>query len=447
MKHIALVAAVLASLAGVGRADHCNSCGPTCAPAPVCGPAPCQPAPAPVCEWKEVERTIMVPQWTTEKRKVNVTEISRQVVERKVMVNEYVRQEEKQMREVVSYERKVTPTEEKCWVDVPVWREVEQKFVVQVPYREKRQGKRTVTEQVWNEVDQQYTIHVPHNEVRKEKVTVWRSVPVQLSRKVCEDQGHWEDRPVQPAPCQVAVAPCGSCAPCQPACQPVACTQKVWVPKIVEREVPYMVNECKPFEEEREVHFTVCKPEVQVRKVKTCSLVCREVPYEYEECVWKPEERSCMRKVCDWKKEERVRKFDVVTCVPITRNVEVTVCKMVCVPREKVIQETVCTPVCVEREVSVPVCHMVEKKVMQKVPVYNPCPPAPVCAPACAPVTSCCKVIAPCRSSCDSGCALKSWGYRAPVIGEWRVGCNDCRFSRTASAIPPMLAARPSWAY
>ncbi len=406
MKQFVMTAAVIALWAGVGRADHCpKPCGPTCAPCPA---APVCPAPA--IEWREVERTILVPEWSTAKRKIHVTEYKHETHDKQITVSEMVKKEEQKTREVTVYERQNKSRVEQYWVDVPVWKDVVTKFNVQVAATERHKAKRTISEPVWREVEEKFMVNVARVETHKQKFCVWRSVPVKHTRTVCEDHGHWAAQAVQMAPAAV-VAPCNGCPPCVVA--PV-CMQQVWVPKIVSRNVECVTYQCQAFEEERDVHVTVCKPEPHSRKVQVCDWVNKEVEYEFDACVWKTEERSCTQKVCEWKKEEHSRTINWVECVPSTKTEEFTVCSWTCVPTVKTVKETVCVAVTVEKEIDVPVCKMVEKTIKEKVCVQAcaaPCE-APA-APACAPCRPACVTNSPCPSAC------------APVRA-CRVSCNAC---------------------
>ena len=234
-------------------------------------------------------------------------------------------------------------------------------------------------------------------------------MPVKKTRRVCEDHGHWEEKKVKVSggcqPCAVTCCKPVPCVPCQTKCE-VWCTQRVWVPKIVEKEVESICNEWQKVEEERECTVTVCKPVTKTRKVKKCEWVSEEEEYEWEECTMKREKKTGTRKVCELVAEEEEYEYEVCVlkeverkgkrkvcelveekvnckvdyweCVPKTTTEEYTVCSWVKVPVKKTIKECVCTPVTVEKEIEVQVCHMVEKTVKKKVPVCQTC-----CKPCC----------------------------------------------------------------
>ncbi|HID22186.1 MAG TPA: hypothetical protein EYP14_07270 [Planctomycetaceae bacterium] len=280
----------------------------------VCCPQPCPPQP--VCT--EVERTILVPEWTTETQKVKCIEYRQQVREEKVTV----------------------------WERVPVKRTVTCQYTEWV--REVRKCKQTDTawEPVWKEVTRTYTEYVPQVVQKKGVRAVWKCVPVKQKRIVCEDKGHWEERVVCACECGRCrqSGPCGDC--CTSCCQPTECVQRVWVPKIVQREIETTVMEWR----------------------------CVEEPYTCEVTVCKPVTRTCKVRVCEYRPVTKTREVSYTVCVPKkrTRSYEVTEYK--CVPREKTIKRTVCVPVEVEKEVQVRVCRMVPKKVTVQVPVCEPCP-------------------------------------------------------------------------
>ena len=386
---VAAFALLLAATLQSQACDKCHSRAHTCAPCP-------QPA----CEWREVERTVLVPEWTTEKRKVEHIEYKRETSERKVTVNEWVQKNEQVTREVTTWEKHEKSRKEKYTVHKPVWKDVTDTWVVKVPHWETRKGTRMVKKPVWKDTKESYVVLVPSTETHKEKVTVWRSVPVEKSYTVCEDHGHWEEHKVPvcaPAPCRTACGVCNACNPCPQA----FCVQRVWVPKIVQREAKCTVHECKAFEETREVEVVVCKEEKHTRTVKVCEWKEEKESYEYKECVMKEEKRSCKRKVCEMVAEQAERTVTWFECVPKEKKVTETVCRWECVPVKRTVKETVCVPVTVTKMVDVPVCRMVEKKVKEKVAV-------PHCAPACAPAASCSTPCYAPSNSCSAGGLLEA---------------------------------------
>lgn len=334
---------------GCGGAD----CG-GCAPVEV---APVQPT--------YVERTVYVPEMVTEMRKVQVCEYKNEVRERRFTVYRQVPEIKKVTEEytVMTTENRVR--KESYVVAKPVYKEVPQNYTVMVPYQEKRTGTRTVC----------------------------RTVQETRVRTVCEDQGHYEDRVYSKTigggcysmssgcnsgcnsacggchshrRCRRSCGGCGGCGSSYSGCgdcvtytPPTVCNyvQKVWVPNIVNREVPYVVNRMVPAQENFEYMVTLCRPEVRTRMIK----------------------------VCEYVKEQHERDVPYTVCVPVKQSRTVDVTTYRSVPEEKVEKYTVAVPYTVEKEVPVTVCRMIEKKIT--VPVY-PCGPSPCAQPCGKP---CCK--------------------------------------------------------
>jgi hypothetical protein len=271
----------------------------------------------------EVQKTCMVPQVVTEKRKVQCIEYRQEERECKYTVYKRVAETKQVEREVCEWVREERIRNEKYTVCKPVWTEEKREYSVLVPHIEKRQGTRKVC----------------------------KYVQAKETRKVCVDEGCWEEVCCVTS-CKVKVG-CGGCC-----VVPVCKTRKVWKPNIVEKEV----------------EVTVCRPQWV------------EEPYEYCVRVCKPEKRVCTVKVCHYEKEERTRECKYTVCVPKKKTVtcQVTTCK--CVPEERTRKYTVCVPYRVEKEVEVKVCKMVPITVTCKVPC-KPCP-QDCCKPCCKPV--CC---------------------------------------------------------
>src|SRR6185436_11119818 len=194
----------------------------------------------------------------------------------------------------------------------------------------------TVCKPVMETVQKECTVMVPHTETRQSTRAVCKMVPVVQKRTVCEDQGSYQD--VE----QTYTVGCGCCA------QQCTRTCKVWVPKMVTREVEY----------------TCMKPQVE------------QVPYVYTVTVCKPETRTQEVKVCKMVSEQQSREEQYTVCVPQKKTItqEVKVCKMVSEP--KTCTYTVQVPYTVQKQVETRVCKMVAKTVQCQVPVYTPCAPA-----------------------------------------------------------------------
>jgi len=295
-----------------------SACQPACAPA--CQPA-CQPAVT--C----VQKTIMVPQWVVEMRKVQCVECVPQEREVTVNVVKWVPETKMVERACTEWVMETRTKEVKTVVCRPVWKTEVCEYTVMVPKMEKVQGTRKVC----------------------------KMVPVTETRKVCVDQGHWEERPCEPV-CGICrhchrrvrtacATPCDPAAnACAPACAPAkpVCVCKVWVPNPVWKEI----------------QVTCLKPQWV------------EEPCEYTKCTWVPEQRTREVKRCVWERQECVKQVTCNVCVPrtVVKQVPVTVCKKVCEPVVK--KCTVMVPQCVEKEVPVRVCKMVPKTIT--VPV-KPC--------------------------------------------------------------------------
>lgn len=310
------------------RASADDCCRPVCPP-----PAPCM-----------VERTVLVPQMTTEVRRISVMECRPEVRTKRISVCRMVEERRDVPYEYCEWRSEVRTRQESFQVSVPEWKDVTTEFTVMVPHTERRQGVRRVA----------------------------RCVPTVERRTVCEQGGRWEDRPVQ---MQTFVQTCDPCG--RPICCPqtVTCNQRVWVPQMTQREI-----------------------DVTVQRI-----VCEDQPFEYDVTVCKPEQRTCTRRVCVPRCETRTRDVQCTVMVPErkTGTRSVVCCRPVM--EEKDVQCTVMVPHRVERDVQVCVCRMVERKIQVAV-----CCPQPACAPApscCnAPTSTCCRPVASCCSPAPACC-------------------------------------------
>lgn len=262
----------------------------TCAPC-----APCQ------VQYQTVERTIMVPQWTTETRTVNAVE---------------VRAEQRQYTQTVC--RMVAEThQESCEINVPKYETVYDT----VNY--------TVCKPVMSTVQKQITVNVPYTETRTGTRQVCKMVASTAKRTVCEDHGSFQQ--VQ----QTYNVCCNGCVQqCVRMCN-------VWVPNIVTREVEYQVM--KPVMETVEYNYnvTLCKQEARTIDVQVCNYV--------------QEQKSCQvaRTVCTMVKQTVTR--NVVTCKPVQEQVTRTCTVPVCVNVQKQVNVPVCTMVAKTIQCQVPV--------------------------------------------------------------------------------------------
>jgi hypothetical protein len=195
--------------------------------------APCQtgcnPCATVVCrpKYKTVEQTVMVPQMVTEVRKVNCTAYRMETRQRDVTVCKRVPETKEITQNYTVYIPEQRTRKETYVVCKPVWQTSQKSYTVNVPYTEQRTGTRQVQKTFWKDVNQDYYVNVPYTEQRTatrqvQKVvmknvkqdycvnvpytqnkqgtrTIMKCVPVKSYRTVCEDQGHWEERPVQSA--------------------------------------------------------------------------------------------------------------------------------------------------------------------------------------------------------------------------------------------------------
>ncbi|MCA9104158.1 MAG: hypothetical protein KDA83_01950 [Planctomycetales bacterium] len=364
-------------------------------PANYAAPAPCAPsvAPAPVVVVEPTfeTRTVLVPEWTTETREVNVETCVPVERTREVTVQKLVPVVEERTREVTQMVREQRTRVEEYTVAVPYTEQLEQTYTVQVPYQVKQVGTRIVTQQV----------------------------PVTTYRTVREDQGCWsvEQVPVAtqscgrvyasaPSRCRVGLlgrlrglrgcashcgrhSGCGSCGQsaspcggCDGGCggcggcsaNVTYVTRRVWVPNIVERQVE-----------------VTCYKTVEV-----------EVPHEYAVTEYRTEERTRTVSVQKVRHETHSREVAYEVCVPKTHVETYQVTNYQSVPETRVETYTELEPQMVTKQVQVQVQRMVEKTIQVRIDQgcgcgsaagavhHHGCAPAP-CAPApCAPVVAPC---------------------------------------------------------
>jgi hypothetical protein len=389
-----------------------------------------------------VEKTVMVPTWVTEMRKVQVVECRLETRQRTVTVAQQVPETQTVTDQYTIQVPETRVRTENYTVCKPVTRDVTRQYTVNVPYQETRQATRrvckyvavqqpvtvnvpetrmktvtcTVLKPVVKQQTQTYTVNVPYTETREGTRKVCRWTPVNETRMVCQDQGHFE--------CvQVAVPSCGDCcAPsccghrglfrrrccyepaCAAPCGPPACvTKQVWVPNLVQKQVTttvmrpqmvdekysYLVNLCRaeqrtrtcnvveqvPETQSRQVAYTVCVPKTQMVTVNQPQW--SEESYSYVVNLCRPEVRTQVVQVQDFVREQQSRQVSYTVCVPKvqTRQRQVTVYK--CVPVQKTETFQVQVPYTVEKLVPATVCRMVPKTVK----CYMPVAPA-ACGPA-----------------------------------------------------------------
>lgn len=345
-----------------------------------------------------VQQTVLVPEYTTETRLVNVTEWTTQPRQRQVTVLRQVAQTRTVEQRVVVAKLEERRRVVDCVVQKPVYETRTEKYTVMVPHLETRQQKCTVqvpewkTRQQqyavqvpqWKEVEQTVMVAVPQQEVRQGTRRVVRCVPVTTRRQVTVDCGHWATQWVE-FPCG-GCDPCGGCAsPCVPATHMVC--RKVWVPQLQTREVDVTTVQQQVSDEPYSYTVTVCKLEPRKQTVRVCQMRTetrtREVPY----CTLRTEERSRTVQVCVPRAEERTRSYQVcrlqsetqrkevveMVCVPtpVTRQVQVTSYR--CVPETHTETYQACVPRTVQKEIQVRVCRMVPKTVTVTVDACGSC--------------------------------------------------------------------------
>lgn len=394
----------------------------------------CGPIQQPCQSFCVVEKTVMVPTWVTEMRTVQVTECRtemrqrpvttyKQVAETKMVTEQYTVQ--------VPEQRVRTETFTVCR---PVTRQVPRQYTVNVPYQETRTATRrvckyvpvqeprtvNVTEQrvrtenytvmrpVTRQQEQQYTVNVPYTETREGTRKVCRWVPVTNTRTIRVDEGRCET-------VQVAVPPpCGGthrghcrrrcCSqPCPPPCGPVIVNKRVWVPNIVEKQIPYTTMQKQWFDEPYKYLVSLCRPEIRTRTVNYVEQVpetmSREVPftvcvpktemvtvnrpqwfdepYSYVVNLCRQEVRTQMVDVQEMVAEQQTRQVPYMVMVPQVRSRQVPVTTMRNVPVQQMEMYPVTVPQVITRQVPVTVCKMVPQMVQCTVPV----PAAPNCPP------------------------------------------------------------------
>lgn len=310
------------------RADHCGTqvcgrCPAPCAAGSLCGPiAPCFPqvacSPVANCQpqFRDLETVVYEPQLVNERRTICTVEC----------------RAEERVRQVTVYNTIVERRQVPCNVTVMV-PEVRRRTENWVDYRS-----------VWEDKVENYTVMVPSVERRQGTRTVCRPVQARATRMVCEDQGHWEERPLPVSRCLMPVCvPCGSVAIMNYCSAPRVC--RVWVPKLVQRPVEYTYCRLEFVQEPCEYSVAVCRQEQRQRNVRTCRLVVETKSRDVEYTV-------CVPRV-----EQRLREVVEHRCVPSQREDRYTVM----VPHE------------VEREINVQVCRMVPRRVVQRIPMCEPC--------------------------------------------------------------------------
>ena len=350
-------------------------------PSNVTPPPACScPCPCPRIE----QRTVLVPQWVTECKKVPATEIRHEERDREIVTYKDAPETVARTRTVTVMERQVRSHQEKYTVERPVTEKVEQRYTVCIPYTETRTATRTVLKPVWTEVERKYTVCVPYCEKRTGLRTVAKCVPVVRTREICVDQGHWEERISKPICKPICKPVCNVCEPCAPpvtvVVPVVVCKTRVWVPCVVHKTESYTVNTTEMVQVPYTYEVKLERPEVRTKIEKVRTMVPTPEPYSYEVQLTRHETRTRFVDVCRMVPEVRTRIVNETVCVPREKceTYNVTVVRRVAVKR--IVKECFDVPVCTTREVQVRVRKLVPKTVDVQVAVRPVCA---VCAPAC----------------------------------------------------------------
>lgn len=115
---------------------------------------------------------------------------------------------------------------------------------VMVPERRTRMETYTECRMICETVVRDVTVMVPHSEVRHGTRTICKPVPVETTKVVRKDVGHWDTKG------------CVDCYGCKQTCQ-------VWMPQIVSEEVPVTVWQPRFVEEPHSYDAIVCRGEVK----------------------------------------------------------------------------------------------------------------------------------------------------------------------------------------
>ncbi len=325
----------------------------------------CQPICPPLCppmQFQDVECQVLVPQTHYETRKIWVTQYTQEMREQVVVTHRHV------PREVVHQVNRVVcdPVVREREVPVvryrPVWEEKLVNYHYCEPVYEQHEAKRVVYDPVWEDIQRPYTVMVPRQEWHVGQRMVCRMEPVQTTRPVWVDRGHWADVVVGTAP---VCLPCGPGGPCHFACRPITC--RVWKPCLVTEHVP-----CTTFRPVQvPVEFRYCttrwEPQQHVAVQRVCRMQPREVPFQYTTCRMVPRVGQRTIQVCRQVMETDVRVEQYTEWVSRVVPQEVRSIVYDCVPEERKIQVPVCVPVQVEREIQVPVCRLVPQTVVKRV--------------------------------------------------------------------------------
>jgi YTV protein len=331
------------------------------------GYRPIETAP-PTYPYTRIEkRTVLVPEWVTEHKQVPTTEIRHEVRDKEIVCYKDVPETVQHTRTVTYTERQVRSHEEKYTVQKQVTEKVEQKYTVPVPYTETRNATRTIFKPIWKEIEHKYTIYVPYYEKRTAYRPVSRCVPVVRTRDVCVDQGYWEERISKPV--------YKFCGPGTPPVPVPVCKTRVWVPKLVHKQVPYTVNTYETVQVPYEYQVKLERPEVRTKIEKIREMIPTQQPYSYNVYLTRYETRSRYVDVYRYVPEVKSRTVYETVYVPRQKTVPYYETVYRRVAEKRIVKERFDVPVYSYRDVEVRVSHLVPKTVEVQVavkPVYGP---------------------------------------------------------------------------
>lgn len=305
---------------------------------------------------------------------------------------------EEKTREYTTTVPKWTEVEEQYTVNVPELVQVEETYNVKVPTVEEVPCEYTV---MVPSPQKRVVMQTVTNAVPVEKTrTIRHCVPVVTTKMVEKDYGHWETRVVQAPCCGSGYTGCGGCGaasrcgPCQPATKTVC--KKVWCPNIVKEEVQcvtakYQTQELKYLAYEQTCEqvphecVSICyKPEKRAGTKKVVKYVEQPRKRTRTDVQYHEETRTRVKKVLSFEEVTKTETYPVIRYEQQTRTKEVsytvkvpeqrvkkyTATRFDCVSESKLEECTVCVPVPVVKEVEVQVCRMVPKVVSV---TCNPC--------------------------------------------------------------------------
>lgn len=378
-----------------------------------------------------VQKVVCVPEWVTEKRVVTTTEYAQEPCTKTITCYKRVAETKNITEEVCVMVPEVRTKTVTCTVCKPVYKTKTCQYQVCVPtYRDVPQTY-TCSVPVYDLVDKTYTVMVPTTETRTGVRKVCKVEQSTEMRTVTVDEGQYVTETVE-VPCTTVCrvgllarcrlhrgcgcgcggccvndgcSDCGAtdCCGCEP--QTTTVCQKVWVPKLVTKEVPVTVCKQIVVDEPCQYNVTVCKPVTKTCKVRVCRYETQTRTRMVRLCDYKTEIRTRTYQECTLVPQEVTRQVRYTVCVPktVTRTRAVTECRLV--PYEKQVTYMVCVPRQVQKEMDVCVCRMVQKTI--SVPAATECDDdaacvrtfrrclrraARVCAAPCEPaIAACCE--------------------------------------------------------